>query len=155
MQTLETLPVPFPRNKYALIIRERPYPRKLALSKALAIDVLTGLGLTDVPREELEKKWDWFMIRAYLTLDRFWDKNGLNIVLNFRDGGNTSLFKAPRKMAEVYLQKLLRNDLERLYNVRLRSFYGVIDRENTAVRLIFPYHDEYIRKLMGRRRWLE
>ncbi len=155
MQRLEKLPVPFPENKYALIIRERPYPRKLALSKALAIDVLTGLNLTDVPREKLEKKWDWFMIRAYLTLDRFWDDFGLNIVLNFRDGGNSSLFKAPRKMAEIYLQKLLRNDLKRLYNVRLKSYYAVMDVENMSVRLIFPYHDEYIKKMMKRRRWLE
>ena len=155
MQALETLPVPFPQNKYALIIRERPYPRKLALSKAFAIDILTKLELTDMPREELEKSWDWLMVRAYLTLDRFWDRNGLNIVLNFRDGGNSSLFKAPRKMAEVYLQKLLRNDIERLYNVRLRSFYGVIDREKMTVRLIFPYHDEYIKKIMKWRRWLK
>jgi len=155
MQEIKPLPAPMPKSKYALIIRERPYPRKLALSKALAIDILTGLGLVDEDREELEKYWDWFMVRAYLTLDRYWDSNGLNIVLNFRDGGNSSLFKAPRKMAEVYLQKLLRNDLERLYNVRLRSYYAIVSRENMAVRLIFPYHDEYIRRIMGKRRWLE
>lgn len=156
---MKKLPAPLPTSFWARLdwsgryARNR-YPRQLTLSKDMALKVIGELRLVDEV-ERLKRNWDFLIMRAYCTADRYWSDRGLEIAVNFKSGGNTSLTKTPRQMARVYLGKLLRHDSANLHKVRQKTFYVELDKQRASATFIFPYHDDYIKRILLKRRWFD